>query len=782
MLGSKERSMCTHRGMRWQCHLLLLPFLAALALLSPEVRADGLLMKTNSDTILYHRATHVLVTIDEQVARTVVDFEFVNSLSGDSIWAKFAFPLPEKAVVTDFGVYKGDEIWFFKISASDTARGNQEIPQEDVRLREYLRPNPFVVPVKIGTGRVRFRLKYIEVLDYASGYYHYRYPLATPQSLASAPLDTLSFDLQLTAGYRIFDAECVSHPWLTFDANDFAATLRFSGGTFALSEDLAIRYRLDQPEIKATVFSYRTPSIPHDADGYFAVIFRPPSLEQATILPKYFAFIIDKSGSMTGTPMDYAKQAAKNCIRGLRQEDVFNVIWFNYDAGSFSAEPVRATRENKQRAIDFIESLRPGGSTNLYSPTLQAVQEALPDRVNQVVLLTDGYHNSGPVTNLDRVIQDITSANVHGARIFCFGIGQGADFSFLARLAERNNGKAFKIDTPEQITTAVGEFFEAAGNPVLQVEGLTFEGVSPFEVYPEVLPDLAVGQQVIVTGRYRQGGTGVMKLHAKIAGRDTTFVYQDIALADTSGEYPFVRKLWAKQKIDYLYQQWLALGQPEALRQQIIELSLVYGVLSPFTEFSEPQPPTGVEEVGVLASLQAEVRWAEAAPKVVIEWAPDAGEMAGAVVEIWRSEAGRGEKLLARVPLSAGRYVDAEVGAGRNYRYRVVALDPSGEVLSSREFDVQVPMRFELSQPYPNPFNSSTTIRLTLPRRGSVTVEVRDLLGRVVKELFCGEVQGTETVRWDGTNEFGEEVPSGLYLIRAEYFGKVFVRKVALVR
>ncbi|HFE52538.1 MAG TPA: hypothetical protein ENK07_03790, partial [Bacteroidetes bacterium] len=272
-------------------------------------RADGLLMKTNSDTLLHHVSTEVRVTIDEQVAVTVVDFTFQNTLGTDSVWVKFAFPVPEKAVVTDFGIYKNDQIWFYKISATDTAHGNQGVPHGDTRLQEYLGPNPFVIPVKIGEGLARFRLKYVQVADYVDGFNVYSYPLDTKE-ITTAPLDSFAFDLFLTSSHQILEAECTSHPGYTFQVQGTTASLLFSSSLFPADKDVVVRYRLEQSDIEATVYSYRVPSDPRDSAGYFAVVFRPPSLEHAQVLPKYFAFIIDKSGSMALDRLAYAKEAA----------------------------------------------------------------------------------------------------------------------------------------------------------------------------------------------------------------------------------------------------------------------------------------------------------------------------------------------------------------------------------------------------------------------------------------------------------------------------------------
>ena len=76
-----------------------------------------------------------------------------------------------------------------------------------------------------------------------------------------------------------------------------------------------------------------------------------------------------------------------------------------------------------------------------------------------------------------------------------------------------------------------------------------------------------------------------------------------------------------------------------------------------------------------------------------------------------------------------------------------------------------IPMDYSLNQNYPNPFNPTTQIRYELPRDGMVTISIYDLMGKSIKSLV-NKVQptGFRSVRWDGTNKFGEQVSAGIYL------------------
>jgi len=84
------------------------------------------------------------------------------------------------------------------------------------------------------------------------------------------------------------------------------------------------------------------------------------------------------------------------------------------------------------------------------------------------------------------------------------------------------------------------------------------------------------------------------------------------------------------------------------------------------------------------------------------------------------------------------------------------------------------------SQNFPNPFNMSTVIRLSLPRRSYVSLVIYSSSGRKVRTLLDGVLgAGIYEVRWDGTDDDGWQVASGVYFYRLE--AGVY-RKMTLVR
>jgi hypothetical protein len=103
--------------------------------------------------------------------------------------------------------------------------------------------------------------------------------------------------------------------------------------------------------------------------------------------------------------------------------------------------------------------------------------------------------------------------------------------------------------------------------------------------------------------------------------------------------------------------------------------------------------------------------------------------------------------------------------------------------LDAAEEDPLPVLHSSLHQNYPNPFNPVTTIEFNMPRRDHVTVEVFDLLGRRVLTLINGVLPaGTHRVEWNGLDEEGRSVASGVYLYRLRATEWVETKKMLLLK
>ncbi len=175
---------------------------------------------------------------------------------------------------------------------------------------------------------------------------------------------------------------------------------------------------------------------------------------------------------------------------------------------------------------------------------------------------------------------------------------------------------------------------------------------------------------------------------------------------------------------------------------------------------------------------------------VVVEW-KTGYEMNNLGFQVMRSSAPHsGYALVSEqlIPSRADRtytFVDKTATEGGAYYYKLVDIDRNGTRTEHGPITVMapVPAEFGLAQNYPNPFNPVTTIRYQLPKAGHVSLKVYNIYGQLVRTLVDDQVHaGYHTVQWNGRDEFGQAVSSGVYYYRLVAGTFVETRKMALLR
>ena len=97
--------------------------------------------------------------------------------------------------------------------------------------------------------------------------------------------------------------------------------------------------------------------------------------------------------------------------------------------------------------------------------------------------------------------------------------------------------------------------------------------------------------------------------------------------------------------------------------------------------------------------------------------------------------------------------------------------------------EIAMPNRFELKGNYPNPFNPSTSIAYSIDLNSNVNVTVYSLLGEEIATLLAGDITpGTHEVRWNGVDNAGEAVASGVYIYRVEANNQALTGKMMLLK
>jgi uncharacterized repeat protein (TIGR01451 family) len=136
---------------------------------------------------------------------------------------------------------------------------------------------------------------------------------------------------------------------------------------------------------------------------------------------------------------------------------------------------------------------------------------------------------------------------------------------------------------------------------------------------------------------------------------------------------------------------------------------------------------------------------------------------------------------------SARSFVDTKADPAASYAYRIGSVDPFGRetvigpyLYLSREASG---LALSLEARTPNPFKGTVDLTYALPRRGAVELRIHDLAGRLVRTLRSGPADaGLWTASWDGKDEAGHDLPSGIYLCKLSTGKESRSLKLTLIR
>ncbi len=155
---------------------------------------------------------------------------------------------------------------------------------------------------------------------------------------------------------------------------------------------------------------------------------------------------------------------------------------------------------------------------------------------------------------------------------------------------------------------------------------------------------------------------------------------------------------------------------------------------------------------------------------------------------VYRSDTRGGDEITlnsgALIPPVAREFMDRGAEHGMSYLYTLAVVGRDGSELRSFPVDVETAvLTLSLSQNYPNPFNPTTHIRFTVPNKTHVTLQVFDAAGELVSVLVNATTgPGVKEVAWDGSDDRGNPVSSGVYFYRLSVGKEIVSRKMVLVR
>lgn len=210
------------------------------------------------------------------------------------------------------------------------------------------------------------------------------------------------------------------------------------------------------------------------------------------------------------------------------------------------------------------------------------IDEARP---TYVIFLTDGLPTEGEVDS-SAILSNVGTASPGNVRLFAFGVGDDVDTYLLDSLVRQENGVSSYVRPGERIDEEVSTFYAKVGSPVLTGISLDFGTVQVQEMYPNPLPDLYAGSQLVLVGQYLDGGTTNVTLSGSVNGKATSYIYEgELFETVAGGKNEFLPRLWATRKIGYLLTQIRLVGEDPELVAAVVDLSVRYGIVTPYTSY-----------------------------------------------------------------------------------------------------------------------------------------------------------------------------------------------------
>ena len=529
----------------------------------------------------------VTVTIDGRVARVLVEEWFRNNTPaiGEGV---YHFPLPGEAVFNQYSLWQGDTELRGEMMDAQQARAIYESivrRRKDPALIELVDHGLIrarVFPIQPSETR-KVTMRYTQVLDRVGDALRLRY--------AGGP-DTVprAFHVTHENAAAVGDPFSPTHE-LTTRRDGQRLEMRLNEGRWR--GDLEIFLPLSRALVGLSLLTHR----PVGEDGFFMLLLSPGRAAERQALPRDLVAVLDISGSMSGEKMVQARRALEQLIATLRQGDRLRLVAFSSAVRRYSSEWIDIGGDASRRATEWVRGLGAEGGTNIAG----ALEDAFSLRPREgamgvVVFLTDGVPSVGE-QDAER-LADRAEQGRGPYRVFAFGIGYDVNTHLLDRLTERARGATQYIAPGGDIEQAVATLAAKLSSPVLTDLALRTDGdVELFDVQPERLPDLFAGDELVVFGRYRNGGgqERTVTITGRRAGRDERFATTALFPAERSGN-DYMAPLWAARKAGALSREIRLRGANRETLEELKRLALRYGILTEYTAYLVQEPDMVAQE------------------------------------------------------------------------------------------------------------------------------------------------------------------------------------------
>jgi Ca-activated chloride channel family protein len=442
-----------------------------------------LLQDDGSYTETIQLETEVDIDVSSIIARTTVRQRFRNNSNN---WTEglYTFPLPENAAIDTFSLHIGDRVIQGQVQERQQARESyNRAKQQGVHssLVEQQRPNLFKTSLaNIGPGEeITILIEYQQTLDYKDGTYRLRFPMvAGPRFHASGSISSHDDDTDISI--RVTESGNVNPIYIhvLLDAGVPLEKINSSYHDIDIRQTSEHRYSIAlntpyyadrdfeltwTPELGSTPEASIFTQTRGDYD-YALVTLMPPALHALgqQITPRDIIFILDVSGSMSGTSIQQAKASLIQSIKRLDPEDRFNIIWFNDKSERLFPDVTHATDEALAIAARVTDGLDADGGTVMLPALMLALeQKTESDRLRQIVFLTDGNVDN------EKQLFSVIRNRLGNSRLFTIGIGSAPNSYFMRKAARAGRGTFTHIGDINEVQYKTEQLLKKLESPAL---------------------------------------------------------------------------------------------------------------------------------------------------------------------------------------------------------------------------------------------------------------------------------------------------------------------------
>ena len=557
--------------------------------------------------------TDVQIIVTGVIARAIVTQEFTNP---GKDWAEgiYVFPLPETAAVDHLRMKVGERLIEGQIKERGEAKKvYEQAKQEGKRasLVEQERSNIFTTSIANIAPRdiITIEIEYQETVRFDQGAFSLRFPMVVgpryipgipvlvedqPQAGQGMALDTdrvpdasrvtppfeqpaygsinpVSLSVDLAPGFPLGKLESASHPILVIPESDGRRHISLRQDTVPADRDFQLTWQpAPGQNPTATLFTQQQ----NGATYAFMMVMPPATVgKEAVGLPRETIFIIDTSGSMSGTSIEQARAALLMALPRLTARDTFNVIEFNSIVHALFPTPQPVTTATMRKAMKFVDRLAANGGTEMLPALTQALKApADAQRIQQVIFLTDGQ--VGNETELFELIRQ----RLGPRRLFTVGIGSAPNSHFMRKASEFGRGTFTHIGNVNEVKEKMDALFRKLEHPVLTEIRLEGTGLDGAELFPSRIPDLYDGEPIVVAIKHQS-----LPDEVTIQGKEGSTPWKVTLSLTQSPAREGLSVYWARQKIAALMDHERS-GQDDAtLRQAILDVALPHHLVSKYS-------------------------------------------------------------------------------------------------------------------------------------------------------------------------------------------------------